>query len=289
MVDPVVWRGETEKLRARFEERLRETLPGPAVAGSAASTRHREAMAYSLHDGGKRFRPLLAFAAGEALGLDFEEVFPWAAAVEMIHTYSLIHDDLPCMDNDDVRRGRPTNHRRFDEATALLAGDALLTDVFGFLAETAGSGPHQRLELIRLLSEAAGSRGMIGGQVMDLYAEEHGSDLPTLEKIHDLKTGCLIRVAIEGAAVLAEAESPVRESLVEFGFWLGRSFQIADDLLDAGGQGEKGKSYVELLGLEKSKTALLESSSKARAFLRETGLPAAGLERLIDYNLERLL
>lgn len=275
---------ETE--RARIESALRSVLA--ESPDDPPLRRLRESMAYSLAGGGKRFRPVLALWTAEALKASFDDVFPWAAAVEMIHTYSLIHDDLPCMDDDDVRRGLPTNHKKFGEATALLAGDALLTDAFGWLAKAYSVKPAVAAELVGLLSVAAGSRGMIGGQVLDLAAETDGdSTLAALEKIHDLKTGCLIRVSIEGAAVAAGAPKDTREALIDFGFWLGRAFQIADDLLDAGGAREKGKSYVELLGVDGTRVQLAKASETARAALVKGGLQSSKLAQLIDYNRER--
>lgn len=209
-----------------------------------------DSVEYSLLGEGKRFRPVVALAIGEAVELPLDQILPWALAIEMIHTYSLIHDDLPCMDDDSLRRGRPTNHKVFGEATALLAGDALLTEAF---AEVVKCSPALCAPLIRLLVEGAGLRGMLMGQCLDLaFAKQGETDHRFLSKVHELKTAKLIEISARGAALISQTT----ESLAaDYGFHLGMSFQIADDLLDKD-QNEK-QNYVTLLG-ECSTQDLLE-------------------------------
>lgn len=188
-----------------------------------------EAARYALFGGGKRVRPCLALLSAEAMGGDFESALPWAAAVEMIHTYSLIHDDLPSMDNDDVRRGRPTVHRQFDEATAILAGDALLTEAFAVISRSAPD-PRYAQNWGRLLAEASGGRGMVGGQVDDIKGVEGLSDLIAMQR---KKTGALISASVLGGGVIADVSPEWMAKLECFGDALGMLFQITDDLIDA--------------------------------------------------------
>ncbi|MDT8408200.1 MAG: polyprenyl synthetase family protein [Wenzhouxiangellaceae bacterium] len=189
------------------------------------------AMHYAVFNGGKRIRPLLCFAAAEALDLEPGRVDPMAAAVELIHCYSLVHDDLPAMDDDDLRRGKPTIHRAFDEATAILAGDALQTLAFGGLAQTAAP-----LGAIEELARASGSRGMAGGQAMDLAFEATRPGREQLETMFQMKTGALIRAAVVmPATLLHPPEDPVRKALIEYAESIGLAFQIVDDLLDIEG------------------------------------------------------
>jgi geranylgeranyl diphosphate synthase, type II len=188
-----------------------------------------EAARYALFGGGKRVRPCLALLSAEAMGGDFESALPWAAAVEMIHTYSLIHDDLPSMDDDDVRRGRPTVHRQFDEATAILAGDALLTEAFAVISRSAPD-PRYAQNWGRLLAEASGGRGMVGGQVDDIKGVEGLSDLIAMQR---KKTGALISASVLGGGVIADVSPEWMAKLECFGDALGMLFQITDDLIDA--------------------------------------------------------
>ncbi len=194
-----------------------------------------EAMRYSVFAGGKRIRPILLLAACEAVGGEMNKALPAACALEMVHTYSLIHDDLPAMDDDDFRRGKATNHKVFGESTAILAGDALLTEAFILLSNSAAWGDHaahEMLEAIHLLARNAGSRGMVGGQVVDMEAEAKPVDLPTLEYIHTHKTGALILAAIEIGAIIGGADAIQRRALCRYGESAGLAFQIADDILD---------------------------------------------------------
>lgn len=235
------------------------------------------AMRYSVENGGKRIRPELVLSFCEACGGDSEKAMPLACAIEMIHTYSLIHDDLPCMDNDDFRRGKPSCHIAFGEEYALLAGDALLTLAF----ETAAKAPlpaERIVEAISVLSSAAGSAGMVGGQVMDLQNEGKKVDLDTIDKTDALKTGELIRAACVMGCIAAEREDmiPVAE---EYARCIGVSFQIVDDILDVtsdaatlgkpiGSDSENEKNtYVSLLGIERSKQIVSELTAKAKQAL----------------------
>src|SRR5690606_35995549 len=195
-----------------------------------------EAMRHATMDGGKRMRPLLTVAACDLFGVEKERSLRVALAIECVHCYSLVHDDLPCMDDDDVRRGKPTVHRAFDEATAVLAGDALLTLAFEILADEAThEDPNIRLQLIQELAKASGPAGMVGGQAMDLAAETTTFDLPTTTRLQQLKTGALLGFCIEAGAIMGKAAPEQRSRLRAYALDLGLAFLIADDLLDAEG------------------------------------------------------
>ena len=219
-----------------------------------------EAMKYSLLAGGKRLRPVFAFEFCRLCGCDWKKAAPFAAAVEMIHTYSLIHDDLPCMDNDDFRRGRPTNHKVYGEALAVLAGDALLTDAFA-VAATAGLEGKAMADAIGILSECAGSLGMVGGQVLDIMSEERVLTEQEVLDIQSRKTGALIRAACACGGIAGGAIDTQFDAACQFAAALGLAFQIRDDMLDViGTQEEMGKgvgtdetknTFVRLYGLEK--------------------------------------
>src|SRR5437870_6164572 len=233
------WMGD---IQARMETALARLLPGAHIAPA----RLHESMRYAALEGGKRVRPLLSFAAGEVTRAEHDRLEIAAAAVELIHAYSLAHDDLPCMDNDVLRRGKPTVHVEYDEATALLAGDALQTLAFQLLAEhRLADEPREQLEMVKLLAVAAGSRGMAGGQQIDLEATGKPLALPELEFMHIHKTGALIRAAVLiGAAcgkALAEAE---RAHLDRYAKAVGLAFQVVDDLLDYEGSTVDRKSVV---------------------------------------------
>ena len=234
-----------------------------------------EAMRYSLEAGGKRVRPVLCLLACEAVGGTTAQALPGALALEYVHTYSLIHDDLPAMDDDDLRRGRPTNHKVFGEGHAILAGDALLTEAFGVLA-AADLDPVRRAGALVLLAEGAGWRGMAGGQALDLEGEKLTSyDLDHLRLIHRLKTGALLRASLEIGAVLGGAQSADRLALRAYGEAIGLAFQIQDDILDAtateaelgkrtGKDAGRGKiTYPSLLGLDGARKALREATETA--------------------------
>ena len=246
---------------------------------NGAAVRLAEAARYSLEAGGKRVRPVLCLLACEAVGGSAQEALSGALALEYIHTYSLIHDDLPAMDDDDLRRGRPTNHKVFGEGHAILAGDALLTEAFGVLA-AADLDPARRAVALTLLAEGAGWRGMAGGQALDLEGERIASyDLDHLRLIHRLKTGALLRASLEIGAVLGGATPAERASLRAYGEAIGLAFQIQDDILDAtatdadlgkraGKDAGKGKiTYPSLLGLEGARKALSEATETALCHL----------------------
>ncbi len=275
--------------RRAVEEALERFLP-PKDAPPA--TIH-EAMRYSVFAGGKRLRPILVIAGAEAAGGTTERVLPTACAFELIHTYSLIHDDLPAMDDDDYRRGRLTNHKVYGEAIAILAGDALLTLAFGLLAE------HATLAVVKEVAAAAGTSGMIGGQVVDIQSEGKSVDAETLEYIHRHKTAALIRGALRSGALLANASPAVLQAIGEAGAHLGLAFQIVDDILDVEGSLEElGKTagsdrrkkkvtYPEHFGLEASRLkakALIEDAKAALALL---GPPAEPIRALADFIFQR--
>jgi geranylgeranyl diphosphate synthase type II len=252
-------------------------LTAPFRQGDAV--RLGEAMRYSLEAGGKRVRPVLCLLACEAVGGTPAEALPGALALEYVHTYSLIHDDLPAMDDDDLRRGRPTNHKVFGEGHAILAGDALLTEAFGVLAGAA-LDPVKRAEALALLAEGAGWRGMAGGQALDLEGEKLATyDLDHLRLIHRLKTGALLRASVEIGAVLGGAAPEVRSALRAYGEAIGLAFQIQDDILDAtateaelgkraGKDAGRGKiTYPSLLGLDGARQALEEATETALCHL----------------------
>ncbi len=284
-----------EKHRKTVDQALRQYLPKNAEWPE----RLHESMNYSIAAGGKRLRPILAIAAAEAVGKGVEAVLPAACALEMIHTYSLIHDDLPAMDDDDLRRGQPTNHKVFGEAMAILAGDSLLTEAFFIIADAAK--PEQAkasLEVIRRIAQASGSRGMAGGQAVDLLSEKKKISVQELEKLHRHKTGKLIQVAIEAGAILANASPDQFGSLSRFGECIGLSFQIADDVLDIEGGEEIGKdigsdlanekaTYPALLGLEESKRLAHQITEKALGELRDFDAKADPLREIARYVVYR--
>ena len=235
-----------------------------------------DAMYYSLLAGGKRIRPVLLMEACRMCGGDPAAAYPFAGAIEMIHTYSLIHDDLPCMDDDDLRRGRPTNHKVYGEATAVLAGDALLTAAFEWMLDPTVELPPQRvLEAAGLLARAAGAQGMVGGQVLDMAGEGHALGLSEVEELQRLKTGALIQAAVEMGCVLAGGSQEQRQALCRFAARLGLAFQIQDDILDVvGDQATLGKpvgsdakreknTFVTLKGLEECRRLVDKLTAEA--------------------------
>lgn len=261
-----------------------------------------EAVRYSLFAGGKRLRPILCLAAAEVVGGTPRDVLPAACALEMIHTYSLIHDDLPAMDNDDFRRGHPTNHKVFGEAIAVLAGDALLTEAFGLLAGVRSDGsfdPERVLQVIRIVVKASGYRGMIGGQVIDLECENRAVDLATVEYMHVHKTGALISASLEIGAILGGGTREQADALTRYGHHFGLTFQITDDLLDVEGDAElmgkqpgsdlaKNKqTYPALMGLARSKDAAREHVEECLKVLDSFDEKAEPLRSIARYLLER--
>jgi farnesyl diphosphate synthase len=285
------------EVQARMEGALSRLLP----AAQVAPARLHAAMRYAALEGGKRVRPLLAFAAGEVTRAAPEKLEIAAAAVELIHAYSLVHDDLPCMDDDVLRRGKPTVHVEYDEATALLVGDALQTLAFQLLAEhRLATDAARQLEMVKLLAHAAGSRGMAGGQQIDLESTGKALTLPELELMHIHKTGALIRAAVLlGAGCgepLGEAE---RARLDHYAKALGLAFQVVDDLLDAeastatlgktaGKDSRQGKStYVSLLGAHRTRELAQELRADAQAALEGLGARARRLSSLADFVVLR--
>lgn len=213
----------------------------------------KEAMNYSLSAGGKRVRPLFLLAVLDLLKVNHRAAWTVGATIEMVHTYSLIHDDLPSMDNDDFRRGKLTNHKVYGEAIAILAGDGLITYSFGVLARLQEVNAENKLELIHLLSRAAGAEGMVGGQVLDIESERKKVTVEELETIHINKTGALLSFSIEAGAILAQADENTRKALTDFGFHIGLAFQIQDDILDIEGTTEElGKTAGKDVASEKN-------------------------------------
>ncbi|MBT8064208.1 MAG: polyprenyl synthetase family protein [Gammaproteobacteria bacterium] len=256
-------------------------------------------MRYSALAGGKRFRPVLVYAAGQAIGLAPDALDPLAVAIELIHAYSLIHDDLPAMDDDDLRRGRPTCHRAFDEATAILAGDALQALAFEVLAEELGGNPDRRLQIVHAVAEACGSTGMAGGQALDLGAVGQQIDEVALKTMHRLKTGALIRVSVTAPCLLAECESAVLDRLSVYGEAVGLAFQVHDDILDVTGNSSLiGKStqadsardkptFPSLLGLDESRRQAFALRDTALACLQHVPGDTAALAWLADFVVSR--
>ena len=288
------WMGDVQ---ARMEAALGRLLP----AAHTAPARLHEAMRYATLEGGKRVRPLLAFAAGEVSGADPQRLEVAAAAVELIHAYSLVHDDLPCMDDDTLRRGKPTVHVEYDEATAMLVGDALQSLAFQMLAEhRLADEPRQQLEMVRLLAAAAGSRGMAGGQQIDLEATGKALDLPELEFMHIHKTGALIRAAVLlGFLSGVKTSQEERQKLDRYAKAIGLAFQVVDDVLDydgstatlgktAGKDSKQGKpTYVSVLGLPQALQLAQELRADAHAALEGLGSRSRRLAELADFIVLR--
>ncbi len=271
-------------------------------AGTLLPQSLHQAMRYSVFAGGKRLRPVLMIAAAEAVGGNARQVLHAACAMEMIHTYSLVHDDLPAMDDDDFRRGRPTNHKVYGEATAILAGDALLTEAFRLLADADANRdvpPATALQVLEIVARCAGSQGMVGGQVVDMESEGREVDFPTLEYIHTHKTGALILASVQVGALLGGGDDAQCAALTRFGGAAGLAFQIADDILDVvGDQSVLGKdvgsdqargkaTYPALLGLAESRQRAEELCERAIAALEPLGAPAERLGSLARYIIER--
>ena len=277
------------------QQHIEELLGRFSVSNDNAQKTIYEAMNYSLFAGGKRLRPLLMLEVCAMCGGDEEEVFPFACALEMIHTYSLIHDDLPAMDNDDLRRGMPTNHIKFGEATAILAGDALLNRAFEVVSDYRGKNPENALRAINILATSSGTEGMIGGQVADIEGENKALSLDELRYIHLLKTGAIIRSACVIGAVMSGASCEEIQAVDEFAKNFGIAFQIRDDILDVistddelgkpvGSDEKSNKStYVSLLGLEKSEMLVEEYSDKAICALAIFGEKAEFLTKLTQH------
>ena len=258
--------------------------------------RLQEAMRYSLLAGGKRVRPVMTLAFCDMLGSQWREALPFACALELVHTYSLIHDDLPCMDDDDLRRGRPTCHKVYGETMAVLAGDALQGEAFGLIAAAPAMTAQQRIDAVAVLSAACGGDGMVAGQVLDVDHLAQGE--ADLRLLHRLKTGAMLQAAAELGCVAAGADDGLRQRARDYGCHIGLAFQVRDDVLDVvADQGELGKpigsdraegkrTFVDLLGLEACQALVAEETAKAKAALAD--LPDSGfLLNLADHLAER--
>jgi farnesyl diphosphate synthase len=297
LVEPGLERALAEAV-TEVERALDLLLPKP----EGLEARVIEAMRYAVFAGGKRLRPFLVLQSASLFGVSQESALRVAAALEAIHTYSLVHDDLPCMDDDDLRRGQPTVHRKFDEATAVLAGDALLTWAFEVLAQEAThSDPRVRCELVSHLAKAAGATGMVGGQMIDLDAEERavGLDLNGVTRLQQLKTGALILFGCEAGAILGKAGEPQRLGLRAYAHDVGLAFQITDDLIDVEGDAETagkavgkdaeaGKAtFVSILGVERARQQARMLADQAKAHLEHFDHRAHLLRQLADFVVER--
>lgn len=283
-------------IQQRTESALDAALPAPGLAPA----RLHEAMRYAVLGGGKRVRPLLCHAAGSIFGVEAGALDAPAVAVELIHAYSLVHDDLPCMDDDVLRRGKPTCHVEFDEATALLVGDALQTQAFQVLANRIpGLAPARQIDMLQLLATASGSRGMAGGQAIDLAAVGQQLDIAELEYMHIHKTGALIRAAVLLGAHCGEAMPDALDRLGRFANRIGLLFQVVDDILDAeastatlgktaGKDAAQNKpTYVNILGLNEAKSMAGKLRQDAHDALAPFGDPAVRLHELTDFIVER--
>ena len=261
-----------------------------------------EAIRYSLFAGGKRIRPILCIASCEAVGGDIDEALPAASAIELIHTYSLIHDDLPAMDNDDYRRGRLTNHKMYGEAIAILAGDALLTLAFDMLSDkelNSRLDSDSMLSIIKILASASGSTGMVGGQAADIQASGEAVNLPEVEYIHIHKTGALIRASVCTGAIAGDASDDELSALTRYGECIGLAFQIADDILDIeGSRDEIGKdvgsdiakekvTFPSLIGVSESKKRAKELVEKAISSISVFDEKVEPLREIARYIVER--
>lgn len=282
----------------RVADSMEHWLPSPEQQPTALN----QAMRYSMNAGGKRVRPVLCYATGLALGVAETQLDGPATALELIHTYSLIHDDLPAMDDDDLRRGKPTCHKQFDEATAILAGDGMLTLAFSVLTEDQHmqQAPDTRLKMIQVLAQASGVAGMVGGQAIDIAAEGQQLSLDELKYMHAHKTGALIRAAVQlGALSSPHLTDEQYQSLSRYAECIGLAFQIRDDILDViadtetlgkqqGADAAHNKpTYTALLGLEGAKAAAQEVHQEALACLSDFGEKAQLLRDIADYIVDR--
>ena len=287
-----------ERQRGKIDQFLDQAVPD----GQAAPKILYESMRYSLLGGGKRIRPILALAAAEAVGSQDDSILPFAAALEFIHTYSLVHDDLPAMDNDDFRRGRPTNHKTFGEGMAILAGDALLTMAFELCSNPTLKDciPQDRqVQIIQELAVGSGQGGMVGGQVLDIQAENQDIDLESLQTIHTFKTGKLIRASVRIGGIFGGATSSQLDSLTGYSEDIGLAFQIADDVLnmtgtreelgkDAGTDAKRGKkTYPTFYGIDGARNLAEQCIRRAQKRLDEFDQKADPLRALAEYIISR--
>ncbi|MCH2060176.1 MAG: polyprenyl synthetase family protein [Verrucomicrobiales bacterium] len=284
---------------AAQQKRINEALRGFLPRASCRPRTLHESMRYSVFAGGKRLRPILCLAAAEACGSSDNRAMPAACAVECVHTYSLIHDDLPCMDDDDLRRGKPTNHKVYGEAVAVLAGDALLALAFELISQSKPAGKHTAGKMAQELALTAGSKHLVGGQVMDMEGEGAGLSARQLRFIHESKTAALLTCSLRLGAMAAGASQGKMDSLSQFGKSTGLAFQIIDDILDITQSSEKlGKSagkdlatekatYPAVHGLEKSRREAARLTADAIAALKPLGSKASRLREIAGYLLDR--
>lgn len=280
-------------------ELINRELDSIYAENTALNATLAKSMNYSLMAGGKRLRPILVMAAADAVGADGEKFLHLATSIEMIHTYSLIHDDLPAMDNDDYRRGKLTNHKVFGDGIAVLAGDALLTLAFEVIADSPNVDTEKKLKVIKEMSHAAGAEGMVGGQVIDLESEGKKIDMDTLRKMHSAKTGALFCAAIRSGAILGGATDKQLADLTQYARQFGLAFQITDDILDVtGDEASIGKpvgsdeknhksTYVTLGSLESARELAQKAVDEAKKALADFGKEADFLRELVDYLISR--
>jgi len=291
--DDLFLKAYLEDRQGIVEEALQRYIPENGIPAEIY-----EAIRYSVFNGGKRIRPILCLAAAEAVGGDLAPAMPVACALELIHSYSLIHDDLPSMDNDDFRRGKPTCHKVFGENIAILAGDALLTEAFFLLSrsEKVMFSAEKRLAVIQEIAYAAGIGGMVGGQALDVISEKSGADEQTLQEIHRRKTGALIIAAVKSGALISNAGKDKMQALTEYGIHVGLAFQIADDILNVegdsalmgkgtGSDASRNKlTYPSVLGMPAAKEKLsqhIEAAAASLAGFDERAMPLMVMARFI--------
>ena len=298
MQKPHIFQSRLDNYQKRVDAALDKYLP----SDDPPEHNLAEAIRYSVVGGGKRIRPAMVYAAGEAMGVSTDLLDIPACAVEMIHAYSLIHDDLPAMDDDDLRRGRPTCHKAFDEATAILAGDALQALAYEILAKDDHEEltPEHRIDMLSLLTEASGAHGMAGGQAVDLASVGKQLDLAQLEHMHQLKTGALIRASILlGGMCKQDISKDEMEMLSNYALCIGLSFQIQDDILDVvsdtetlgkpqgSDEAQEKPTFPAIIGLEKSRELALEQHELALKYLEPLDAKADSLRQLSAYIVER--
>lgn len=287
---------------SRKREIIDRALEGVFLKPEGPAADVVKAMAYSLFAGGKRLRPILCLAAVQAVGGNESQVLPVACALELIHTYSLIHDDLPAMDDDDLRRGKPTNHKVFGEAVAILAGDGLLTEAFQLMCRrdpASAIDPGALIKTIGIIARAAGYRGMVGGQVVDIRMEGREVDPATLEFIHTHKTAAMIEASVQAGAVLGGAAPPQEEALGRYGRKIGLAFQVSDDILDIEGDSRvmgktagadisrKKATYPALFGMDRAKEIQKALVAEAISNLDSFDDRADPLRKIASYVIER--
>lgn len=282
-----------------FQQRIESVLGSFLLAEQQMPQRLHQAMRYVTLNGGKRIRPLLVYASGQLAQIDLIKLDAAAAAVEMIHCYSLVHDDLPAMDNDDLRRGKPTCHKAFDQATAILAGDAIQAGAFAVIANDDNNDNEKRVNMLKILANACGSLGMAGGQALDLAATGQQINLEQLKTMHQMKTGALIKASVLLGAVAADIELDAYQQLAQFAELIGLAFQIHDDILDVEADTETlGKqqgadialnkvTYPALVGIDSAKQMENETYHAALAALNNFGDEAGKLRDLAAYIIQR--